>query len=552
MGTLTDAVSDLLPGTSIPRALATSAIVRCNDLLQLLLRQVVVVGGTGPRRSGFGLYELMHAVADSFSLAHAERTSVGISFLRVWKPIERIAGLPTERASRIPASVYHKWNDGRDKTYVDRASPDCRKRTDQPYDVPFECLSAEGDRARQALVELLVLVRDLRLAQLAALAGTDTHPETSPEWRSYVARWFTPEHRCERAECATREPPEAAPGSYAFLGAELRWQSPSIYEVTASGSILRFSQELNPFVYGLTASLGYQYQKSTGNAGIVGLGLDLILPVGLKSAFSVRPAELRAVFGSFGGNFEFLTRLLQFHYGLGGGYELSLEAPLAVNWVQPSFQWSLGVGFSYALTSRRLVTGDTMIGRAEGMERADEEWKPPPAPYGHLHGRKITFGAVAGISPTTEPAGAVADERYGLAMLGAELVWDTDRWGRRYSLTPAIQLSAGWRKTTGESAFLTGTAALGFRWYFLGPLGLSFALARLEGGPKVRGTGEPDASVGVHGSLGKEYYLLAGTRAGLAVRFGALDLLVDSPTFAWDSDPFGTHEILSFTLGARL
>jgi hypothetical protein len=56
----------------------------------------------------------------------------------------------------------------------------------------------------------------------------------------------------------------------------------------------------------------------------------------------------------------------------------------------------------------------------------------------------------------------------------------------------------------------------------------------------------------VHGSPGNEYYLLAGSRAGLALRLGFIELLVDSPTIAWTAQPFGANEILSFTLGIRL
>ena len=226
MGTLTDSLSEPLPGTSIPRALATSAIVRCNDLLDGLLRQVVVDGGPGTRRSGFGLYEMMHSIEDSFSGSHAERTRDGVDYLRVWKPIEKIAGIPTERSKRIPDGVFHKWDDHRDKTYVVEGGGEaCEKRTDHPYDVPYECLSAEGDRARQAIVELLVLVRDLRLAQLAVPPGTDTPARVVAPWREYRAKWFTPVHSCEGAECAVRQPPETVPGKYAFLGIDTRVQT---------------------------------------------------------------------------------------------------------------------------------------------------------------------------------------------------------------------------------------------------------------------------------------------------------------------------------------
>jgi hypothetical protein len=552
MGTLRDAVSDPLPGTSIPRALAMGAIVRCNDLLGLLLRQVVVVGGPAPRRNGFGIYELMHAIEDSFSGAHAERTEDAIAYLRVWKPIERLAGLPTERARTIPPGAYHRWSDHRDKTYVLEGAPRrCEELTDQPYEVPYACLSPEGDRARQAIVELLVLVRELRLAQLAA-SERDTHPERSPQWRAYQARWFSPVHPCEGEQCAVRQPAETTPGRYAFLGLDLRVVTPWTYEAIARGSVLRFSEELNPFVYALRGSLGYQYRKAGGSAGIVGLGLDLVLPVGLKSAVGLTPAELRVVYGSSGGDFELLTRLLQFQYELGGGTMLSLEGPLAVNWVQPGVHWSVGIGFTYGLSSPRAVTGDTLIARGERPERRDDAWVPPPAPYDQLHGRKTTTGLLVGISPTTGPAMAIDGRTYGLGMVGAELTWDSDRWGRRHPLTPAVLLAGGVRRTSGESAYFTGNLALGVRWYCLGPLGVSLTPVRVEGGPKIRGGGEPDVTTGAHGTAGSEYYLLAGSRAGLVARFGVIDLLIDTPTIAWSSHPFGTKEILSFTIGARL
>ena len=553
MGTLADSLTETLPGTSVPRALATSAVVRCNDLLDTLLRQVVVEGGPGTRRSGFGLYEMMHAVEDSFSFAHTERAPDGVDFLRVWKPIERIAGIPTERSSKIPEGVFHKWDDHRDKTYVAEGGEDaCEKRTDHPYEVPYACLSLEGEVARQAIAELLVLVRDLRRAQLASPPGTDTRPEASPEWRQYRARWLTPVHPCEGAECSTRQPPEPVPGKYAFLGVDTRVQTPGTFEATARGSVLRYAEGLNPFVYAVSASLGYQYRSDGGSAGVAGLGVGLVLPVGLRAALGLTPAELRVVFGGSSGGFELLTRLLRFDYALDDRLVLSVEAPIVVNWVEPAVHWSLAVGLSYGLFSPRVVEGRTLLHHEDETERQDAEWVPPPAPYGRLQGRRTTVGVMAGASITTAPVDAVEGRSYGLGMLGAEMTWDRDRWGGRYAVTPVVALSAGLRNTSGDSTYLTGTLGLGVRWFLLGPLGFSVTAVRLEAGPKVRGTQQADGSAGVHGPPGSEYYLLAGSRVGLALRLGVLDLLVDSPTIAWSSDPFGAHEVLSFTLGIRL
>src|SRR5262249_54553448 len=158
---------------------------------------VVLEGGPGTRRSGYGLYELMHAVGDSFSGAHTQRRADGeIDELRDWKPLTRLPGLTPEAVKRIPGSAFHRWEDPRDKTYVieERRTPqgECKELTDRPYGVPYECLSAEGDRARRALVELLVVVRALRNEHLAGSRSADESPEKSAEWVAFKERWFAP------------------------------------------------------------------------------------------------------------------------------------------------------------------------------------------------------------------------------------------------------------------------------------------------------------------------------------------------------------------------
>ncbi len=554
MGTLGDALSDPLPGTDVPRALATRAIVRCNDLLDGLLRQVVVDGGPGTRRSGFGLYELMHAVGDSFSGSHTDRAETGVASLRVWKPIEKIAGLPTERSKKIPDSAFHKWDDHRDKTYVLEGGVEaCETRTANPYDVPYECLSPEGESARRALAELLVVVRDLRLAQLAAPKGADTKPEASGAWRAYRTRWFTPVHACAGEECGARQPQEISPGTYAFLGLGTRYDpTAGVFDVGARASVLRYAEDINPFVYELAATLGYRAAKEGSGQGVFGISFDFVLPVGFKAAVGFTPAEVRTVFGGTGGGAEVVTRLLRFDYKLSDGVQLSLSAPLEVNWRKPRADWSFGAGLAWGLTSPRFAGGHTLLHHDEEVVRRDDAWVPPPAPYGRLGGRRPTLYAVSGISVADPPEGKIEGNDYGLGMLGAEVTWDRDRWGGRYAFTPAVALTAGRRSTTGESGYVTGTLSLGIRWFVLGPLGLSVTAVRLEYGPKTSGKDEADATLGAHGSPGDAYYFLAGSRIGVALRLGIFDLLVEGPTIAWDSQPFGAHEILGFRLGLRL
>jgi hypothetical protein len=557
MATLDDAQTDALPGTRVPRALATSAVVRCNDLLDGLLRQVVVVGGAATRRSSHGLYEFMHAVGDSFSGSHTERTEDGrIGYLRVWKPIERLVKLPTERSARIPETAYHKWDDHRDKTYVlEGGDARCEQRTDHPYDVPYECLSAEGNQARRALTELLVLVRDLRVGQLAAAAGTDTAPERSDAWRAYKAKWFAPAHPCEGAECAEREKPDPPPGRYASFGLDTSWNpTRDFVDIAARGTILKYSEDLNPFVYALNASAGYrQYTDGGGGAGLVGFGFDLTLPVGLRAMIGFTPLGLRVTYGGDRAGPELVSRFLRFNYKLKDGLFLSVDAPLEVNWLKPRLEWTVGVGLLYAPPSSRLSKDNGLLLRREPPPiRRDDAWVPPPAPYGHIEGRRDSWYVVSGVTVADTPANAVEGRHYGLGLVGGEVAWDRNRWGGRFEWVPALSLAVGSRVTSGDSKYLTGTASATVRWYALKVLGLSLTPVRVEYGPKVRGESEFDTSPGVHGDAGSQYYFQAGTRLGVVLNAGIVDILVESPTLAWDSSPFAAKEILSIRLGIRL
>src|SRR5262249_163445 len=128
MATLNDAATPAIEGSDIPRGLATSALVRCRDLLDDLVRQVVIDGGPGPVRGASGLYGLSPTIGDSFSGPPTGRRpdSHAIDELRVWKPLTRLPGLTPEKVAAIPDSAFHKWDDRRDKTYMvaDRRTSD--------------------------------------------------------------------------------------------------------------------------------------------------------------------------------------------------------------------------------------------------------------------------------------------------------------------------------------------------------------------------------------------------------------------------------------------
>jgi hypothetical protein len=560
MATLEDADSAAIPGTSIPRALATSALVRCRDLLDDLLRQVVIEGGPGTRRSGRGLYEMMHAIEDSFSGSHTQRQSgtLAIEELRVWAPLTRLPGLAPERTARIPDSAFHKWDDHRDKTYVieDEVVPGgrrCKDLTDSPYAVPFECLSEEGDNARKALVELLVIVRDQRAARFAAPSEAAPLPEQSDAWVAYKAKWFAPAYACEGNECREQQPPDLAPGAYGFLGLGTTYNAArKFFDATATGTLFKYSSTLNPFVYALAGEVGYRsYDDGTG-AGLVGLELDLTVPLGKRASLGFVPAAWRLAFAQDRIESELATEFLRFDYLISNRLMLTLRGPLEVNWRKPAAELSVGLGLSYALTSPTLSGASLIERHAEKIERTDEAWSPPDAPYGRLEGRRPSWYVGTGAT-TVEPPPLVNEGReYGSGSVGGLVLWDRDRWGGRFAWAPGASLSIGARATTGESAYLTGAFALDLRWYALGVLGLSVTPVRVEGGPKIRGTGEVDTSPGVHGPDGSEYYFQAGSRLGIAFNAGIIDILVQGPTLAWSTSPLAAREILSVQLSIRL
>lgn len=560
MAKLEDAESNRLEGTEIPRSLATAALVRCRDLLDDLIRQIVVDGGPGTRTSGYGLYELMHAVGDSFSGAHTQRRpgSLEIEELRVWKPLTRLPGLAPESVARIPDSAFHKWDDHRDKTYVveEKVTTDgrhCKDLVDFPYMVPFGCLSEEGDQARQAIVELLVVVRDLRVAQEKASPDLAAAPQESPAWREFEDRWFAAAYPCRGEECRERQSPDLSPGSYAFLGLDTTYNATrKFFDVAAKGTLFKYSWDLNPFVYALAGELGYRHYDDGGGAGLAGLELDLVLPLGKRSALGFTPAAWRVAFGGERTGSEVTTDFFRFDYFVSDHVALTLHGPLEIDWRKPAAELSFGLGVSWALTSPKFAGGPLIRHHSDRVERTDDAWSPPEAPYGRLEGRTASWYVGTAVTTVEPPSLVVEGRQYGAGSINGMVLWDRDRWGGKFLWAPGGSLSIAARRTSGDSAYLTGVLALDLRWYPLRVLGLSLTPARVEGGPKVRGAEEVDASPGVHGSPGSQYYLQAGSRIGVAFNAGIVDILVQAPTIAWSSSPFAAKEILSVALSIRL
>ncbi len=558
MATLEDEDSAPLEGSPIPRALATTAVVRCRDLLDELLRQIVVVGGAATRNGGRGLYELMHSVTDSFSYAHTQRTAThAVAFLRTWEPIAKLAG-GRLGATYSMSPTRHASHDPRDQAYVRNFAEvegrPCRDLTDFPYDVPFACLSDEGDLARQALVDLLVVVQRLRRAQLAAGPQTDTRPEQSDEWRTYKEKWFLPATPCQGTECEARQPIERVPSNDLLLGLSATY-TPTRHLIGAGlrGMLLKYSWDLNPFLYGVAADIGFGRQYDDGtNYGVAALELDLFLPVGKRAAVGLAPIVSGYAFGSSTHSGpQLLSQALRVDAVPVKNLWLEVAAPGQIDWITARFAWSFALTVGFAPSLREAASDAVVRPAAHDVERHDETWSPPPLWYGRIKGRKPSWYVIGSTTPELTPSSALPDRYYGGSLLGAAVTWDHDPWGKRYPTAYGGSLQVGLRDTSADFRYLTGVLGIELRWYPVPILGVSLVPVRVEAGPQVTGAGvdsSPDARTrGDH-----QYYLQVGSRLGVAFSAGLIDVLLQAPTLPWRTDPWNTGEIVTFQMGIKL
>jgi len=558
MGTVTDEESASLPGTHIPRDLAVRAVVRCRELLDRLLDAVVEVGGRETRESGIGLYELMHSVQDSFSHAHAERQGgIGkIEFLRVWEPAGKLAG-GRIGATYSASPTRHDANEPRDRAYVrnfaEVGGRPCRDLVDFPYTVPYECLSEEGEAARQALLDLLVVVHDLRMARLAE-GAVPTAPSQAAAWKAFKARWLEPAYACAGAECDERQPAVRMPSSNFHLGVEGTFSpTAEVYGASLRGMLLQQSPEMNPFVYGLGAQLGYRRAYGASeNLASVGLDVDLLLPFGHTALGGLTPVQLRTFFGAGHGSAEIGSQLVTFYWQPASSFWLGVRGPVAFDWSRAKAGWAFGLTVGLSPSMHEISPGRLIRSGERHGERHDDEWAPEPLWYGRLKGRVPSIYVLLASSAYEQPAGSEPGSLYGLGAIGASKFWDRDHWGGRYPSAWGWNLNLDNRHTAGPARYVTAAASVEWRWYLLKIVGLSLVPARIEYGPRITGGEYDDPSADVHGGPPHQYYFQAGSRLGLALNAGLVDLLVQAPTLAWHQDPFRGGEILTFQIGVKL
>ena len=163
------------------------------------------------------------------------------------------------------------------------------------------------------------------------------------------------------------------------------------------------------------------------------------------------PAAWRVAFGGDRTGSEITTNFFRIDYVIDSRFALTMHGPLEIDWRKPAAEVSLGLGVAWALTSPKFAGGPLIERHTEKVERTDETWSPPKAPYGRLEGRTASWYVGIGVTTVEPPTGSSRDRQYGEGAIGAMVLWDRDRWGGKFLWAPGGSLSIGARRTVGDS-----------------------------------------------------------------------------------------------------
>ncbi len=86
---------------------------------------------------------------------------------------------------------------------------------------------------------------------------------------------------------------------------------------------------------------------------------------------------------------------------------LGLAGPVQIDWITARLELAFGVTVALAPSFRETASDELIASTAEGAERHDETWAPPPLWYGHLKGRESKWYIAGSTTPTVTPASAV-------------------------------------------------------------------------------------------------------------------------------------------------
>jgi hypothetical protein len=507
------------------------AYLRCVNQLEWMLWRVIE-NPVDARKKAHGLYELMHAVMDSYSRAHTEREADGwkpgkgdppIAFLKVWQPT---VGNPFSDSSR---NSRHLISDERDDHYIE---PDrneggrrCASYTARPYGMPPACLSQEGRLAVDALEDVMRLVERMRKQRA-------TRAQVHAAWLAFVAAHLP--HAATKAMDPARPAPTYERETVPFVFFGVRGQSDpvdAVFDSTFFGRYIVTSGALDPLTLAVQAEAGTRHDFAHRTEAIVlRQDVDAMLSLGNDVSVGFTPFSIDWA-GARGqpDRVETITRAL--HVDWLEPFRLSRVAlsfwgPGEYSWLDERLRWSAGIALSGGL----LEHAPGVVHRAYGPTRrardaGDVAWVPPRPWDSEL--RKSDGPTLLGAYVGATTGSGQGKVREGLELDFLKRNWwgDLNSASFGFLLEDTLEFTAENAPHTSLAALLTG------RMYVLPPIGIIADV----------GVGSPDLSPA------HLHPWAIVSRYGLVMTIGRVDVVVESPTLPVTDWTGG--EILSARLG---
>ena len=525
MANTDDALTALDPRTGAPAALVTEAYQRCVRIagaaFDLILRD--------PQLAHWrlaGTYALMHALQDSFSAAHVNRTPrFEIVHLLSWTLIDWPRYAIHGRWG-FPDATHHAITDLRDAEDVlwDARSRDGRACRDfhQPYAFPEECLTERARAAVDTVVDYLVAIYRLRAGAAAAGRQASLFAPAGEETRVWLA--FVHDHLASVHAPAALPAAPAAPlrRSDVFVGAQ-----GSIGDHLLGGGLWGaklFLGLTTPFVLGLTSGVAYSSVDGAAQVG-AGVNLALLLPLVRRLTIGAAPAGVRVVCDT---HFESCKPDVVAGLGvllvpLSDATWLGVEGP-RWSWTERSVgrQWvGLAFGWSHERLERHAPPG------AEAVAA----WDPPRIDEVHA------FRSARSTRAVYLAATAISRPENAFAGVGFEWRRDRDVWDRRAGLAPGLQVEVDGGRIEDDDPGGGVAVAPTLRAYLL---------------PSRLAVNATPALVRAGALAGHALAVDVAGRAGVVLEVGRLELAVDSPPLSYVSTARWHALPITVRLGMRL
>jgi hypothetical protein len=422
MAHIADVRTPIDPALGIPHGMVI-ARDRCIRVVERVLDRLLVAPAQATRAEG--AYAILHAIADSYSPAHAERDATGrVLWLRAWRVPE---------IWRLDRRRYHRILDKRDRAYwVPHRIVGGRRCRDYPhaYVVPEACLTPAGAAAVQAEVDLLIL---LHRAYTETRSPSLTDPAVAAMWSDFRARWVP---GADAPVAPEDVPALAAPKEIThdvFAGARVS-AAPG---VGLAASVLLPARTW-PLVPLATGAIG----AAVSRGATLSAELALVVPLfgGVAVGFTPLAGELGCQ--TSGCRADLALVPLRVVTSFRGHWFVDVSAP-AYSWLDRS--WDLR---RTSITVGR--TWDVNLS-LEHPVATGQPWDPRP--FDETGGRPL---------PTTHLYLAASVAGANTLGGGVQIRWDRDRWSRRAGFGPQVAF-----EILASPSVARVTLAPGIRWFFV-------------------------------------------------------------------------------------